>query len=207
MKYFFILFITFHFLSCSSGSIVQQHNYNKSDYFMAQKVLVVGLSANSELRRTYESELVNSLKEYKINAVRSIDFFETSFTNKEQTVNDLNKIEKRLLNENFDAILLTKIVGVEKRFYPARVYFEFMKSNQTFEDYLYGNQYVYLKQKNKKEDYTVYLTESLLFCICPEKDRELLWKAEIEVKENKKSFKRFRSLLFEGLITDELLIF
>lgn len=207
MKYIFLLLITFHISSCSSGRIVQQQNYNKSDYFAANKILVIGLTANNELRKTYENELVSSLKKNNIKAIRSIDFFESSFTKKEQTIQDLNRIEKRLLNENFEAILLTKIIGVEERFYPARIYFEFMKSQQTFEQYLYGNQYVHLKQKNKKEDYTVYITETSLFCLCPEKDRELIWKAEIETKENKRSIDKFVSLLLEGLRTDKLLIF
>lgn len=207
MKKILLFLMVLIVFSCSSSKIMQQYSYSESQTFMPSKVLVVGLSANTNLRKAYENELVRILRSKNIKGVKSIDFFESSFTKKEQTIEDLNKIEDRLLQENYDAILLTKVVGKESRFYSTRLYYEFMKGNQTFEDYFYGNQYVYLRKKKVKEDYKVYVTETSLYCICPEKERELLWKSEIEVKEGKKSVYKFVNLLLQGLREDSILGF
>lgn len=211
MKNTFLLILTvFNIIGCSSSRMIQQYKNPEIDVFQANKVLVIGLNSNAKLRTMFEKELVAVLESEDVSAVKSIDFFESSFTKEKKTIKELNTIENKLLEAGFDAILLTKIIGKEKRFYTTRLYYEYMKGNQTFEDYYYGNQYLYLKRKDKKEDYLVYITETSLYCICPEKERELLWRGEIEIheaKKMKKNIDEYIYILTKGLKEDELLLY
>lgn len=211
MKNILLLILTvFSIIGCSSSRMIQQYKNPEIDVFQANKILVIGLNSDAKLRTMFEKELVAVLASEDVNAVKSIDFFESSFTKEQKTIQELNAIEKKLLEAGFDAILLTKIIGKEKRFYTSRLYYEYMKGNQTFEDYYYGNQYLYLKKKGKKEDYVVYITETSLYCICPEKERELLWRGEIEIheaKKMKKNINEYIHILTKSLKEDELLFY
>ena len=100
---------------CSSTKLVQQYKNPDTVNFEANKVLVVGISADAELRRTYEKKMTEDLDKQGVIAVKSIDFFETSFTDNKKSLAQLDNIEQRLLNAGFDAILFTKVTGSESR--------------------------------------------------------------------------------------------
>ena len=78
----------------------------------ANKVLVIGLAKDKDLRMEFEKQLAIQLEKENVIAVRSIDFFETSFADDRKTEEELNLIEQQLLEAGFDAILFSKIVGL-----------------------------------------------------------------------------------------------
>ncbi|GHC61936.1 hypothetical protein [Ulvibacter litoralis] len=202
---FFILIITL--VSCSSTRLLQQYTTLDTVNFQANKVLVVGISADKDLRRTFEKKVVDALEKEDVTAVKSIDFFETSFTNNKQSLKQLGDIENKLLEAGFDAILFTKITARESKVTMVDAYRNFAKGYQTFEDYYYGNQYVYFKEQHDR--YQVYTTETSLYCICPGKERELLWRADIEVvgaDKINKNINNYTSLLLQSLKENQLLI-
>lgn len=209
-NFLFSIFISFSFvllMSCSTTKLTQEYKSPDTGYFQANKVLVVGISTDNEIRRTFEKKVVESLEKEDVIAVKSIDFFEKSFTNNKQSLQQLNDIEERLLEAGFDAILFTKIIGQENRVTLVNSYKNFAKNFQTFEDYYYGNQHVYFKEQ--KEDYKVYTTETSLFCICPGKERDLLWRGEIEVVEVDKvnwNINSYVTILFKTLKSNNLLL-
>ncbi len=174
-----LLIITSLIIGCSSTKVTQQYKSPDNDFFQANKVLVVGISANKELRRAFETKMVSSLEKNEVLAVKSIDFFETSFSDNEQSIEQLNTIEDKLLESGFDAILLAKITGKESKVTLVNAYQNLSNQNQTFEDYYYKHQHEYLKEQ--EERYQVYTTETSLFCICPGKERELIWRGNIEL--------------------------
>ena len=60
-----------------------------------------------------------------------------------------------------------------------------------------------------EEVYTVYQAESALYCICPTKDREIIWKGGIEITQpesTRKAIKDYISVLLWALEEQELLI-
>lgn len=89
-----------------------------------------------------------------------------------------------MFGAKFDAILFTKVICIERSVNVIDSYQSFANKFQTFEDYL-GNQHFY--SKNEEVRYQVYTTETSLFCICSEKERDVLWRTEIEVAATKKA--------------------
>lgn len=194
-------------ISCSSTKITQQYKNPDTGYFQANKVLVVGISSDKELRRAFESKMVSSLEKKDVVAVKSIDFFEKSFSDNKQSIKQLNQIENKLLESGFDAILFTKITGKESRVTLVDAYQNFSKQNQSFEDYYFRNQNEYFKEQ--EERYQIYTTETSLFCICPGKERELLWRGEIELVDAVKTNQNINSyvnVLFKALKENNLLL-
>lgn len=192
---------------CSTTKLTQQYKNPDTDYFQANKVLIIGISPNKDVRRTYENKMMESLEKKGVVAVKSIDFFEKSFTNNKQSLKQLNEIENKLLEAGFDAVLISKIIGQEGRVTLVNSYLNFAKNHQTFEDYYYGNQHVYFKEQ--QERYKVYTTETSLFCLCPGKERELLWRGEIEVVDVDKvnrNINAYVNVLFKTLKTNNLLL-
>ena len=66
--------------SCSSSKLVNDWTSPDTPNFEANKVLVIGLAQDLELRKEFEEELTTQLEKHGVAAVRSIDFFEYSFT-------------------------------------------------------------------------------------------------------------------------------
>jgi len=113
-------------------------------------------------------------------AVASLDFFDGSFRTEEMTEEELNTLENDLLKYGFDTILLTKIVGVEDKIAYKRNYDGYDESYIKFkQDYLMHQDIFY--NPDYYEEYAIYHAETSMYCICPTKDRELIWKGYIDI--------------------------
>ncbi|AUC81159.1 hypothetical protein [Lacinutrix sp. Bg11-31] len=194
--------------SCSSSRLVNEYKNPETYTFEANKVLVIGMTADKELRRGFEKKIAKALEKNNIIGVKSVDFFETSFTNRKQTIEELNALESQLLEAGFDAILLTKVTGQETKVALISIY-DALETGQhkTFDNYYYGNQKLFFKQE--PEHYVIYFTETTLYCICPGKERELLWQGNIEVTKSPKSkrnIKDYTKTLLKSLKDNNLLI-
>ncbi len=171
----FLLFLS----SCSSTRLVNQWESPDTPVYEANKILVIGMSTDSQLRRTFEDKLAAAIEKENIIAVRSIDFFEGSFTDSDRTEEELNKIESRLLDAGFDSVLISKVTGSEDKVNTVQAVRGFANDFQNFKDYYRINQEVYSKKQT--ESYRVYHTETTVFCLCPGKERELLWRGNFDV--------------------------
>ncbi|PKA84484.1 hypothetical protein ATE92_2676 [Ulvibacter sp. MAR_2010_11] len=207
LLYSSLIFLAIMFNSCGSTKLVQQYKNPDTVNFEANKILVVGITTDKELRRTYEKRMTEELDKKGVIAVKSIDFFETSFTDNKKSLTQLDDIEQRLLEAGFDAILFTKVTGKESKVTVVNSFRNFAKSYQTFEGYYYSNQHLYFQEQ--QERYQVYTTETSLYCICPGKERELLWRGEIEVVDADKvnrNINSFIKILFDTLYENKLLL-
>lgn len=194
-------------MGCRTTKLTQQYKNPETATFQANKVLIVGITADKDLRRSFENKMMESLEKDGVIAVKSIDFFEKSFTDNKQSLKQLNAIETSLLEAGFDAILFTKITNKESRVTVVDAYRNFSNNYPTFEDYYYGNQHVYFKEQ--QERYQVYTTETSLFCICPGKEPELLWQGIIEVVDANKvdrNITTYINLLLKTLKENNLLV-
>ena len=194
--------------SCSSSKMIQQYKNPVVLSFKANKVLVIGVSSDKELRAIFEKRVVNALEKENVNAVKSIDFFESEFRSNKQSMEQLNSIENKLLDAGFDAILFAKVTDKESRITLVYSYMNFKNKYQTFGDYYYHNQH--LNYKEEAHRYQVYTTETSLFCICSAKERSLVWHAEIEVIDAHKvnrNMNQYLQLLVKSLRENQLLVF
>ncbi|WP_109299393.1 hypothetical protein [Aquimarina sp. AU474] len=180
--YLYILVLIVLCTSCTSSELVENWKNPDIETFEANKVLVIGMTADTEGRKVFERKLVSVLKKNGVSGERSLDFFEKSFTDSPKTEEDLKAIEDRLIQAGFDAILLSKVLAVEDRVTMAQAYRNFDDNSRTFRDDYYQSQEIY-QYDEYYEEYEVYHAETSLYCICPDKERELIWKAAIDVTE------------------------
>ena len=182
IKPFAILSVVLLLMSCSSAHLIS--NWKNPDYviFDASKVLIVGMTQNEEARIDFETKLRKEFKKRDIEAMRSIDLFDVSFTDTAKTEEELDEVEQLLLSRDFDAILLTKVVGSEdfKKF--RRRMSELDQLYGKFRDDYLGNQQIYY-ETDYYDQYTVYHAETSLYCICIDKERELIWRGAIHITD------------------------
>tara|TARA_R110000868_G_scaffold346902_3_gene608011 strand:- start:1598 stop:2215 length:618 start_codon:yes stop_codon:yes gene_type:complete len=152
------------------------------DFFESNKVLIVGMTPNFEVRHQFEKQLKDEYEARGIEAVMSLDIFEPDFTIEKQSGKDINRIENILIANNFDAVLFTKVIGVEDKIAYKENYDDYDETHIKFkEDYLKYQDIYY--NPDYYNEYTVYHTETSLYCICPTKDRELIWKGYIDITD------------------------
>ncbi|MGK0427225.1 MAG: hypothetical protein ACJAUR_001335 [Ulvibacter sp.] len=174
------LFLFIGLLSCSSSKFVNQWKNPDFVNYEVNKILVIGITPDRSSRKMYEQKLVSSFAENGVHAAKSIDFFEKSFSEAKKTQEQLNKIENQLIEAGFDAVLFSLVTGSENKVTAVQSYNEINKSIGGVMDYYYDNQHVFYKEYNR-DSYKIYHTESALYCICPGKGRELIWKGTIDI--------------------------
>jgi hypothetical protein len=193
--------------SCSSTRIVEEWESPDTPVYEANKILVIGMTADTQLRRTFEDKLASGLEKKKIIAVKSIDFFEGSFTDSDKTNEELNIIEDQLLDAGFDSVMISRITGTEEKVTAVRAVRGFVNDFQNFKDYYRTNQELY--RKNNTESYRVYHTETTVFCICPGEERELLWRGRIDIVDpynRERNVNEYVRTLLKNLEEKELVI-
>ncbi len=178
----FILPFFIVLLACSDAEIVSSWKNPDIVLFDAYKVLVVGMTPSPDARLQFETKMTEKFTQQGIEAMRSLDLFDVAFTNSVRTDKELNEVEERLLEKDFDAILFTKILGSENRQTLSKKLSELDRNNARFKDDYLSHQNIYYEDQYY-EQYTVYFVETALYCICVDKERDLIWRGVIEVSD------------------------
>lgn len=182
MKHLVGLLLFFLLCSCSSVELVENWKNPDIDFYKPNKVLVVGMTSNNEARQKFEQQLKNEYELRGIEAVMSLNLFNPTFRTKKMTEADLKVIENDLINDGFDTILFTKVVGVKDKIAYKDNYDGYDETYRKFNgDYLKYQDIYY--NPDYYDEYTVYHTETSMYCICTTKDRELIWKGYIDVTD------------------------
>ncbi len=207
-SYTYLLLVIGLLYSCSSSELVENWKNPDIDTFEAQKVLVIGITNEDANRKVFERKLASELKKNGVNAIKSLDFFEENFTTSPRTEEELMNLEMDLINKGFDAILLSKVVGVEDKITVVKAYRNLDRTFDSFKDDYIQNQEIYLDE-DYYEEYQIFHAESSLYCICPDKERELIWKGSIDITEpenTKKAVSDYVKVLIWALKGQQLLI-
>jgi len=194
--------------SCSSSELVENWKNPDIDNFEAQKVFVIGITADLKNRKSFENKLTSVLKKNGVNAVKSLDFFENFYSKSPKTEEELLELEEELLQEGFDAILLSKVVGIEEKITMVSAIRNIDRTFKSFRDDYYQNQEIYYDQ-DYYSAYKVFHAQSTLYCICPEKERETIWRGTIDITEPetvKKAINDYVRVLIWALREQKLLI-
>jgi len=203
---YFLAFIII--TSCSSSKLVSDWKSPDAVNFEANKVLVIGLAQDKKVRRQFEQQLTSELEKNDVIAVKSIDFFEDSFMDVLKTEEEMNAIEKQLADAGFDAILFSKVIGSENKVTLSKAIRDFDETFDSFRDDYYESQNTFYRNR-EYHAYTVYHAETNLYCICPDKERELLWSGNIDVIESdnrERSIRNYVKTLIDILKEKQLLI-
>ncbi|MEA1785195.1 hypothetical protein U1E44_03760 [Arenibacter sp. GZD96] len=192
---------------CASSTRLVQ-NWKNPDIvlFHANKVLIVGMIQNPENRERFETQLVQEFTARGVDAMRSIDLFDVEFTLSAKTEEEVARVEEQLLAKDFDAILVTKVVGSESAKTLGKRIAELENLTGKFkEDYLHHQDIYYDSDYYGK--YKLYHTETSLYCICVAKEEELIWQAAIDIPDPKnveKSMNSYIDLLVATLKAQDL---
>lgn len=194
--------------ACSSSKLVNEWRSPEAVNFEANKVLIIGLAQDKKVRRQFEQELSLKLEKHDVIAVKSIDFFEESFMDVLKTEEEMNTIEKQLTDAGFDAILFSKVIGSENKVTLSKAVRNFDDSFDSFRQDYYESQNTFYRDR-EYHAYTVYHAETNLYCICPDKERELLWSGNFDVIESDdraRSIRNYVKTLVKTLDEKQLLI-
>ncbi len=207
MKQLLYLVIVFLLMSCSSTHLVNNWKNPDIDTFEPSKILIVGMTSNLKARKKFETKLKKEYLSREITAVTSLEIFDESFRHNRKSKKELKELEKKLLNQGFNSILLSKVVGVEDKIMFYEEYDFFDNTNRGFKDDYFMNQDIYYNQKYY-EKYKVYHAETSLYCICPEKERELIWKGYIDIidpKSTRETINDYINLVMYALEEQQLI--
>ncbi|WOD42968.1 hypothetical protein [Hwangdonia lutea] len=174
-------FVIFLFVTgCSTTQLVENWKNPDIDSYSPSKILIVGMTSNLEAREQFEKKLQAEYESRGIEAVTSLELFEASFTTEKQSEEELRRLENKLITDGFDTILFTKVIGVEDKISYRSTYDEYDNTHRRFtEEYLKYQDAFY--NPEYYNEYTVYHAETSMYCICPTKDRELIWKGYIDI--------------------------
>lgn len=194
-------------MGCSSTSLIENWKDPETVLFNANKVLLVGMTQNQEARNAFEGQLQKEFEKRDVEAWKSMDVFDVSFTNSKKSEEELDMVEQSLLDKGFDAILFTKITGSENRE-------NFLKSMSRWEDgqVRFNNDYlehqsIYFDEAYY-ENFKVYFAETTLYCICEGKERAMIWRGIIEIMDPsnvKKAIKDYVNLVVTALEEQDLI--
>ena len=182
MKKLLLLIVILFLISCSSTQLVESWKNPDIENYEPYKVFVVGLTSDQDARQQFEKELKNKLELRGYEAVMSINVLDDIQKNDKMSETELNALESQLISEGFDTILLTKIVGVEEKITYEKNYDDYEETFRKFKDEYLMHQDVFNKP-DYYNDYKIYKAETSMYCICPSKDRELIWKGYINITD------------------------
>lgn len=150
-----------------------------SDYTL-KKVFIVGLTNNEVAKAQFEKKLQNQLIERGIEASISLDKFDADFLESKKTDAELKALENQLIQEGFDAVIFTKVAGIKNKIQYKKDYTNFDKNHKKFnDDFLMYQDQVF--NPDAYQEYQVYNAETSVYCLCPTKDRTLIWKGYIDI--------------------------
>ncbi|MEM8998894.1 MAG: hypothetical protein AAGB24_01410 [Bacteroidota bacterium] len=166
--------------SCGSTRLVSSWKNPDIVLFDTYQVLLVGMTEDLDIRTDFETKLQQEFTKRGVESYRSLDLYDVEFTSSENPESELSKVEHQLLEKGFDAILFTKVLGSEKK----KTFLEKMDElagvysafNEDALDLNTGYQ-----QEDHYNEYRVYHVETMLYCICVGKAKELIWKGTIDV--------------------------
>ncbi len=169
-------------MGCSSTELVDSWKNPDIVIFDASKVLIVGMTSNLKAREDYETKMKRHFTNRGVEAMRSIDLFDVGFTDSERSEEELDEVEQSLLDKDFDAILFTKILGAEDKATFRKSMADLDSYYGTFKEDYISHQDIYYDE-NYYDAYTVYHSETSLYCICVGKERELIWRGIIDITD------------------------
>ncbi|WP_046744599.1 hypothetical protein [Kordia zhangzhouensis] len=179
-RLFLLLPLLFLYSACTTTQLIDHWKNPDIDYYEPQKVLIVGLTSNIEARQKFETQLKKEFEARGSVAMTSLSLFDPSLHPEKMTKEELQQIEKKLVDDGFDTIFFTKIIGVEDKIQYKENYHEYDETYRKFADEYLMYQDVFYNP-SYYESYTIYHCETSMYCICPTKERELLWKGYIDV--------------------------
>ncbi len=203
MKRLFLVIIALALVGCFSTELVESWKNPEIETYAPSKILVVGLTSNLEARQKFETKLKDELEIRGAEAVSSLDIFKTE----KMTEIELKELENNLIDNGFDTVLFSKVIGVEDKIVYKNDFDGFDETYRKFsEDYLRYQDVFY--NPDYYTEFKVYHAETSMYCICPTEDRELIWKGYIDIVDPESADKTINNYvnLIIAILEEEQLV-
>jgi len=196
--------VSYCLLGCKTINILSKYKDQELPTIKVNKILVVGLTTNTNSRNLMEDRLVTKFKEKGIEAVKSIDYFSDNldhFINKQ----DIENVEADLIEKGITTILISKLIHTDERKTILQTILQLMKSYDSFNE---NNEYYNLSiNESENAKYITYNTQTAVYCICTDKEKSLIWNITVNLKKHNsvtRDIKRFTNYLFKEIDNDLL---
>jgi len=164
MKVFVPTIVILLFFNCSSTSLTKR--WKNPDYptFVPTNILVIGVTPDLEIRKSFEYQLIKELNARQVNALQSHVVFEQSFKDSKKTEAQIEAQLDKLVNAGYDAILISVVTGVENNVSYSRKSSKLDYRLRKFIGYYLAYQDVYFNQDYYNR-YNVYTIETSLYSL------------------------------------------
>ena len=180
MKKTLLILLLISLYACDSTQLRERWISPDANDYTLQKVFIVALSNNQTAKSQFEKKLQKQLIARGIDASVSLEKFDADFLESEKTDAELKVLENQLIEEGFDAVIFTKVAGIKNKIQYKKDYSNFDKNHKKFnDDFLMYQDQVFNPDAYK--EYQVYNAETSVYCLCPTKDRTLIWKGYIDI--------------------------
>ncbi|HSP12923.1 MAG TPA: hypothetical protein VLO29_10400 [Salegentibacter sp.] len=193
--------------ACSSTRLVESHSPYRPEKPKIEKILIIGMTPLTEFREAFETSLEKEFNKSNVEAVASIRVLEDMHAPGESTEKQLNKLEQYLLDEGYNTVLLSKIIQVESHKDLRSSLFNVKGSYRSFKSDYYSNQGIF-HEDNINGTSKTYHTQTSVYTLPKDRQRELLWQGEIDLKNPKrikKTINQYVDLLVASLKWDGVL--
>ncbi len=189
-----LFFLGLLLTSCASTQLISNWKNPDIVLFHANKVLIVGMAQNEKVRLDFETKMKNEFTKRDVEAFRSVDLFDVEFVNSSRSEEELSDVEQQLLDKDFDAILFTKVVGSTSKQTFSNKISEINQLYGTFKDDYLEHQDIYYDDEYYDNN-TIYNVETSLYCICADKERDLIWRGIVEIENPEKINKAIKDYI------------
>jgi len=189
-----LFFLGLLLVGCASTQLISNWKNPDIVLFHANKVLIVGMAQNEKVRLDFETKMKNEFTKRDVEAFRSVDLFDVEFVNSSRSEEELSNVEQQLLDKDFDAILFTKVVGSTSKQTFSNKMSEINQLYGTFKDDYIEHQDIYYDDEYYDNN-TIYNVETSLYCICVDKERDLIWRGIVEIENPEKINKAIKDYI------------
>ena len=207
MKKLLLLALIILLTSCSSTELIETYRNPEITEFSTDKILIVGMTSDIKARKRFEEKLKDEYLSRGINAVMSLDIFDSTITSGEKSEEELMDLENKLIDLGFNSVLISKVIGIEDAITYNSTYKDNDYSYRNFRDDYYTNQDIYYNPEYYIK-YKIYHAETSLYCICSTKGRDLIWKGYIDIVDpdsTKKTIEDYVHLVIYALEQEQLI--
>ncbi|WP_340202028.1 hypothetical protein [Ascidiimonas sp. W6] len=184
MKKILILLIGLLFFQCGPARMTNTWLNDEYINYSPKKVLVVGVTNNLIARKLFEEQLSRELQVRGIKAAESYHVLPADFSTGKQTEKAIQKQLDKFTSQDFDAVLVSAVKGIENRRYYTQPYTTSGIYFRRFRRYYFQYQNIYYTP-GYYDRYKVYHLETALFDITKDNERSLIWVGSYDLVDPK----------------------
>ena len=166
--------------SCSSTRFVDSWRNGEIASFDPNKLLVVGMTDNLTARKIFEEELKLALIKRGVNAFESNGVIDQEFTRSQRSLEEIDGMSHKLVEEGFDAVVVTAIKGVDDKTDYRSNSFNMDYRWYRFGRYWYAYQDIYYRP-GYYTNYKIYHVETAIYNLEGVEDKSLVWVGSFDI--------------------------